>query len=327
MAVSNSPVSLEDSDIKSADLPQRQVVENSVAPTPVSPIESAVPLGSIFFNAEQNDGEYSCRSLVNDAIAEDIGCPYQSPAFLSAVPSHMQRLCEYKLLSAEMEQHLFTKLNACKFHICQILQAADTFAPSIEQVETVEALESTYHKIRNVLIQSNTRLVMSVAKRYTTTAVTFDELLSAGIEALVETIDKFNVLLGYRFSTYMCTVLNRKCARYRENFFKSCSRFVTGLDDGELAVSEENHDKPITPEMSEELQERLGMIDDRAFYIIQRRFGLDNVPRATLREISDELLISKERIRQIEKKTLSEIKRSILNSPHSVLTSELIGLE
>tara|TARA_B110000263_G_scaffold82759_1_gene72427 strand:- start:2364 stop:2672 length:309 start_codon:yes stop_codon:yes gene_type:complete len=102
---------------------------------------------------------------------------------------------------------------------------------------------------------------------------------------------------------------------------------VTGLDDGELAVSEENHDKPITPEMSEELQERLGMIDDRAFYIIQRRFGLDNVPRATLREISDELLISKERIRQIEKKTLSEIKRSILNSPHSVLTSELIGLE
>ena len=79
--------------------------------------------------------------------------------------------------------------------------------------------------------------------------------------------------------------------------------------------------------MSEELQERLGMIDGRAFYILQRRFGLDNAPRATLRELADELLISKERIRQIEKKTLSEIKRSILKSQDSLLTSELIGLE
>jgi RNA polymerase primary sigma factor len=318
---------LQDCHFEEADLQQRQVTENPVVETRIPPIKSSVVLDTIFFNSAQSVGEYSCQSLVNDAITEDIGCPYKSPAFLSSIPSHMKRLCEYKLLSAEMEQHLFTKLNACKFHIRQVLQAVDTFAPSIEQVETVEALESTYHKIRSVLIQSNTRLVISVAKRYTTKAITFDDLLSAGIEALVETIDKFNVLLGYRFSTYMCTVLNRKCARYRENFFKSSSRFVTGLDDGEFAVAEQNHDKPITPEMSEELQERLGMIDGRAFYILQRRFGLDNAPRATLRELADELLISKERIRQIEKKTLSEIKRSILKSQDSLLTSELIGLE
>jgi RNA polymerase primary sigma factor len=327
MSVYNGTVSLQDSHFEEADLQQRQVTENPVVETRIPPIKSSVVLDTIFFNSAQSVGEYSCQSLVNDAITEDIGCPYKSPAFLSSIPSHMKRLCEYKLLSAEMEQHLFTKLNACKFHIRQVLQAVDTFAPSIEQVETVEALESTYHKIRSVLIQSNTRLVISVAKRYTTKAITFDDLLSAGIEALVETIDKFNVLLGYRFSTYMCTVLNRKCARYRENFFKSSSRFVTGLDDGEFAVAEQNHDKPITPEMSEELQERLGMIDGRAFYILQRRFGLDNAPRATLRELADELLISKERIRQIEKKTLSEIKRSILKSQDSLLTSELIGLE
>jgi RNA polymerase sigma factor (sigma-70 family) len=327
MSVYNGTVSLQDCHFEEADLQQRQVTENPVVETRIPPIKSSVVLDTIFFNSAQSVGEYSCQSLVNDAITEDIGCPYKSPAFLSSIPSHMKRLCEYKLLSAEMEQHLFTKLNACKFHIRQVLQAVDTFAPSIEQVETVEALESTYHKIRSVLIQSNTRLVISVAKRYTTKAITFDDLLSAGIEALVETIDKFNVLLGYRFSTYMCTVLNRKCARYRENFFKSSSRFVTGLDDGEFAVAEQNHDKPITPEMSEELQERLGMIDGRAFYILQRRFGLDNAPRATLRELADELLISKERIRQIEKKTLSEIKRSILKSQDSLLTSELIGLE
>ena len=325
MSVYNGPVSLKDSHLEEANVQQRQVTENPVVETRIPPIKSSVVLDTIFFNSEQSDGEYSCQSLVNDAITEDIGCPYQSPAFLSSIPSHMKRLCEYKLLSAEMEQHLFTKLNACKFHIRQVLQAVDTFAPSIEQVETMEALESTYHKIRNVLIQSNTRLVISVAKRYTTKAVTFDDLLSAGIEALVETIDKFNVLLGYRFSTYMCTVLNRKCARYRENFFKSSSRFVTGLDDGELAVAEQNHqDMPLTPEMSKELQELLGMIDGRAFYILQRRFGLDNAPRATLRELADELLISKERIRQIEKKTLSEIKRSILKSQDSLLTFELI---
>jgi RNA polymerase sigma factor (sigma-70 family) len=309
------------------DIGSEPAVEKPPVQTPIAPLESLVPCDTIFFDSEQSDGEYSCRSLANDVISEDIGCPHESPAFLSSIPSHMKRLCEYKLLSPEMEQHLFAKLNGCKFHIHKIIQLANVLGPSEEQSETLQALESTYYKVRNVLIQSNTRLVMSVAKRYTTKAITFDELLSTGIEALVETIDKFNVLLGFRFSTYMCTILNRKYARYRENYFKSSSRFVTGLDDADLAISEENNlVKPITPEISEELREQLGRINDRASYIIQRRFGLDNVSSATLRELSDELLISKERVRQIEKKALLEIKRSILNSKNNILLSELIGV-
>ena len=324
MQVIDSLISSVDLGSDSVLLQEYPGIKKSSPRNPIAPLESSVPCGTIFFDSEQSDEEYSCWSLANDVISEDIGCPHESPAFLSSIPNHMKRLCEYKLLSPEMEQHLFTKLNGCKFHISRIIQLTEMIGPSEEHVETLQALESTYHKVRNVLIQSNTRLVMSVAKRYTTKSVTFDELLSAGIEALVETIDKFNVLLGFRFSTYMCTVLNRKCARYRETYFKSSSRFVTGLDDADIAVAEENDKvKPITPEMSEELQEQLSRIDDRAFYIIQRRFGLDDVARATLRELSDELLISKERIRQIEKKALSEMKRSILNSKNSILSSEL----
>lgn len=61
-------------------------------------------------------------------------------------------------------------------------------------------------KIREKLIQSNLKLVVSVAKRYyystKTLTVDFLDLIQDGNEGLMKAIDKYDVTLGYKFSTY-----------------------------------------------------------------------------------------------------------------------------
>ncbi|MEA3336672.1 MAG: RNA polymerase sigma factor RpoD [Chloroflexota bacterium] len=55
---------------------------------------------------------------------------------------------------------------------------------------------------RNRLINSNLRLVVSVAKRYIGRGMSFSDLISEGNIGLIRAVQKFDHLLGFKFSTY-----------------------------------------------------------------------------------------------------------------------------
>ena len=57
-------------------------------------------------------------------------------------------------------------------------------------------------KARHKMIQSNLRLVISIAKRYTNLGLAFSDLVEEGNIGLMRAVDKFNWRKGYRFSTY-----------------------------------------------------------------------------------------------------------------------------
>ena len=61
-------------------------------------------------------------------------------------------------------------------------------------------------KIREKLINSNLKLVVSIAKHYHTktrmSTIDFLDLIQDGNEGLMKAIDKYDVRLGYKFSTY-----------------------------------------------------------------------------------------------------------------------------
>lgn len=68
-------------------------------------------------------------------------------------------------------------------------------------------------RARNELIQSNLRLVMHYAKKYLNRGVDLEDLNAMGTEGLFKAAEKYDYLLGYRFSTYASWWINQAISR------------------------------------------------------------------------------------------------------------------
>lgn len=71
-----------------------------------------------------------------------------------------------------------------------------------ESVKLFQKYETGDKQAGKKLIESNLRLVVSIAKAYKNTGMTFEDLLQEGNIGLIKSIDKYDWKKGFRFSTY-----------------------------------------------------------------------------------------------------------------------------
>ena len=67
---------------------------------------------------------------------------------------------------------------------------------------------------RQKLVESNYRLVISIAKKYHRKNVDFDDLLQESSMGLLKAVDRFNPDLGHKFSTYACWWIKQAALQY-----------------------------------------------------------------------------------------------------------------
>ncbi|MGL5096601.1 MAG: sigma factor, partial [Planctomycetia bacterium] len=131
----------------------------------------------------------------------------------SGLPPYLQSLYEVPLLSREEEFHLFRRMN---FLLCKAKLLRDGLDPAHARSNVLDEIETFQEKAQEVkqqIIRSNLRLVVSIAKRHVSTTTSLFELISDGNVSLMRAVEKFDFGRGFKFSTYASWAIMKNFAR------------------------------------------------------------------------------------------------------------------
>ena len=229
------------------------------------------------------------------------------------LPPHLARLCETKLLMPSEEQDLFQRLNYLRYRAHRLLMSLNSATASSWDVLRVLALMKAADWHRDCVVKANMRLVISIVKKFVNANNAFDDLLSDGIVALMRAVDKFDYDRGFRFSTYATQVVRRNAYRMVVQKQRERTKIVGNLQDNGLDISDEDRAPTIDEHKWHELRSRLALLmdnlDRREKLIIRARFSLGGHRTVqTLQRLADKLGVSKERVRQLEKRALEKLR-------------------
>lgn len=177
---------------------------------------------------------------------------------------------------------------------------------------------------RDILIVHNLRLVVYIAKKFESTKINIEDLISIGSMGLIKAVQTFKIEKNIKLATYASRCIENEILMHLRKTIKT--RQEVSLDEvlnidsegNEMvladilgSVDEESIDQMTKEEDQRNIYKALYTLNDREREIIEMRFGLFEREVMTQREVAKLLGISQSYISRLEKRIIDKMRHIV----------------
>ncbi|MGN0687881.1 MAG: RNA polymerase sporulation sigma factor SigE [Oscillospiraceae bacterium] len=217
--------------------------------------------------------------------------------------------------------HYITKAQKEYVHY---INGSDTLPPPLtpkEEEDVFRQLETDFQTARDKLIIHNLRLVVYIAKKFESTGIGLEDLVSIGTIGLIKAVNTFSVHKNIKLATYASRCIEneilmylRKSSQYK-NEISIDEPLNIDWDGNELLLSDVlgTDSDCVNAHLDDEVEKKLlyeaiAKLSSREKQIMEMRFGLNGVKEKTQKEVADEIGISQSYISRLEKRIIKQLR-------------------
>ena len=196
-----------------------------------------------------------------------------------------------------------------------------------EEKELVAKLSEGDKSAREKLIEHNLRLVVYIAKKFESSNVDIDDLISVGTIGLIKAVNSFDGNKQIKLATYASRCIENEILMHLRKVVRTKSEMsldeplnvdwegnvlllsdVLGTESDVTCKDVENDEE------KDILIKTFKQLPPRERQIVRLRFGLLGAQKKTQKEIADLLGISQSYISRLEKKVMKKLKKELMKS-------------
>ncbi len=212
---------------------------------------------------------------------------------------------------------------------CYYINSNNILPPPLEEKEETELLIKCKEgdiDARNTLIVHNLRLVVFIAKKFESTKINIEDLISIGSMGLIKGVQTFKMEKNIKLATYASRCIENEILMYLRKTQKSRNEYsldeVLSIDNegNEMILADilgsdeiDTLSKLSAEEDIDNLYYALNKLSKREKEIMVMRFGLYDHPVMTQKEVADMLGISQSYISRLEKRIIDKMRQEIEN--------------
>ena len=195
--------------------------------------------------------------------------------------------------------------------------------PLTQQQEQALIKENT-DSARDKLIVHNLRLVVYIAKKFDSTSINIEDLISIGTIGLIKAVNTFCCDRNIKLATYASRCIENEILMYlrktaaHKNEISIDEPLNIDWDGNELLLSDvlgsDGDEVGRNVELEDErfqLNSFVELLPVREKQIMEMRFGMNGYEEYTQKEVADTLGISQSYISRLEKRIINKLKKQI----------------